>query len=42
MEQYIRVSGYKDRDMEEEYRFGLMDHSMKGTGKIIWQMVMEG
>jgi len=39
---FIKVNGIKERDMEEAFKFGLMDRFIKVTGWTIWQMAKEG
>ena len=41
MELFILENGRIISDMEEELRFGLMAHSMRGSGKMIAPMAEE-
>ena len=38
MEQFIRESGSKDREMVKENKNGLMGHDIKGNGEMIKRM----
>jgi hypothetical protein len=35
----ILANGRIFRDLEEENRYGVMAHSMKGIGKMIWPII---
>ena len=41
-DQFLKANGLKEKDLEEENKFGKMDLFMKEHGKMIWLKDMEG
>jgi hypothetical protein len=39
---FITVNGVMGKDMVEDVSIGVMALCMKGTGKMIWPVVLEG